>query len=244
MNTYTDIESIPGQKLYESFLEDATDNFKAPSALSKAGAAKDLGMDDKDAKFTSKDDVLALWVDAFKESKVEEVAEEAWRKTALDGTHGELISMCYWVDKEPEPITIFRRLDESEKELLNSFFLSLDADLKGRPPYFIGHNITFDLKFIWRRAVILGVKPPFKLPIHGRHRTDYFCTMKEWCDYGKYFSQDNLCKALNIAGKPDDIDGSKVWDFVKAGEVIRVSEYNEDDVRKVREIHKRLTFTA
>ena len=52
---------------------------------------------------------------------------------------------------------------------------------------------------------------------------------------------DALCKALGIEGKPDDIDGSKVWDFVKAGEHQKVCDYCADDVRKTREIYQRMT---
>ena len=55
-------------------------------------------------------------------------------------------------------------------------------------------------------------------------------------------SQDNLCKALGIKGKPDDIDGSKVWDFYKAGKIDEIEDYNRDDVDKVRQIYNRINF--
>ncbi len=88
----------------------------------------------------------------------------------------------------------------------------------------------------------MGVKPPFKLPFNGRHGSDFFCTQIAWAGFKGRASQDSICNALGIDGKPDDIDGSKVWDFVRDGKVKRVEEYNIDDVEKNREIYKRLTF--
>ena len=56
--------------------------------------------------------------------------------------------------------------------MLRRFFGQLDAhltlhamrDQQGTElwedsPFFIGHNAVFDLGFIWRRAIILGVRP-------------------------------------------------------------------------------------
>ena len=40
----------------------------------------------------------------------------------------------------------------------------------------------------------------------------------------------------------EEIDGSKVWDFVQAGRIDEVAEYCEADVERVRQVHRRLTF--
>lgn len=241
MNTFIDIETIPGQGTYESFLKDAVENFKAPSGLTKTQACADLGLDGDKAKYTSKDDAIAMWVAKFSEEKAPEVAEHNWRKTALDGTHGEIISMA-WAVKDSEVVCLHRTPEQSETTLLRIIFEQIRNDLDGRPPTFIAHNAPFDLKFLFRRAVILGVKPSFRLPFRGRHGNDYFCTSEAWCEYGERISLNNLCKALGIEGKPDDIDGSKVWDFVKAGNVERVAEYNEWDVEQLRKVYNRLNF--
>jgi len=174
----------------------------------------------------------------------EAVIEEQYRKTALDGTKGEIISIAWAVeDNEIEVVSRDYQREGSEKHMLENFFAMLMNSLEGRPVYFIGHQIArFDLKFIWQRAVILGIRPPFNLPWDGRHDRDFFCTNQAWAGYGNRISQDNLCKALGIEGKPDDIDGSKVWGFVKAGNIERVAEYNRDDVDKNRQIYKRLNF--
>lgn len=241
MNTFIDIETIPGQGTYESFLKDTVENFKAPSGLTKTQACADLGLDGDKAKYTSKDDAIAMWVAKFSEEKAPEVAEHNWRKTALDGTQGEVISVA-WAVESDKVLSVYRELDYSEAEFIGDAFDMIEQHLQGRPPTFIAHNAPFDLKFLFRRAVILGVKPSFRLPFRGRHGSDYFCTSEAWCEYGERISLNNLCKALGIEGKPDDIDGSKVWDFVKAGNVERVAEYNEWDVEQLRKVYNRLNF--
>lgn len=245
MNVYLDIETIPAQSgpyNYDYFLREAKSNFKAPSGLTKGQACEGLGLTGNDAKYTSKDDAIKLWEEKFAEEKAPEVAEENWRKTSFDGACGEIISIA-WAVGGSEVRSIHRHLGDSESQLLSSFFDYLSSDLNGRPPFFIGQFLAgFDLKFIFHRAVILGVEPPFNLPFNGRHGSDFYCTQIAWAGFNGRMSQDNLCKALGIQGKPDDIDGSQVWDFVKAGNVQRVAEYNEDDVCRVRQIHKRLTF--
>ena len=46
--------------------------------------------------------------------------------------------------------------------------------------HWIGHNIvSFDLRFLWQRCLVLGIRPPVPLPLEGRDGivTD---TMIEW----------------------------------------------------------------
>jgi hypothetical protein len=243
MNTYIDIETIPGQGLYQEFLKDAQENFKAPSDLTKAKACEDLGLTGNDAKFTSKDEAISKWVARFSEEKAPEVAEHNWRRTALDGAQGEIISIA-WAIRDTEVDTVWRDLPgPSEHTMLTDFFGCLAEELAGKPPFFIGQFIAgFDLKFIFHRAVILGVRPPFDLPFNGRHDQHFYDTQQAWAGFKGRMSQDNMCKALGIEGKPGDIDGSNVWDHVRDGDIKRVVEYNIDDVEKVRKLHKRLTF--
>ena len=52
MNVFLDIETIPGQGLYEDYLSAELENFKAPSSLTKTQACADLGLTGNDAKLT------------------------------------------------------------------------------------------------------------------------------------------------------------------------------------------------
>lgn len=226
MNIYIDIETIPAQPESEHKANIA-EAIEAPAAMKKpetiadwhSGAGKYAGV--KDAEIENK-----------------------YRNTSFDGAKGEVISIA-WAVGDGEIKCLWRGLNESEGKLLSDFFECLGDDIKHEAEaFFIGHYISgFDLKFLFHRCVINNVKPAINIPFSGRHGKDYYDTMIGWCGYKDKISQDNLCKALGIEGKPSDIDGSKVWDFVKGGKCEEVAEYNKDDVLKVREIYKRLTFT-
>lgn len=241
MNVFIDIETIPGQGLLEKFVEAEKENFKAPSSLTKTQACADLGLTGDAARYTSKDDAIAMWEKKFSEEKAPEVAEEKWRKTSLDGGTGEVISIAFSTS-DSEVFSVHREINGSEEVLLNTAFSQIKALLNKKVPVFVGHNVKFDLKFLFHRCVILGVKPPFKLPFYGRHESHFFDNMQAWCGYGERISQDNLCNFLGIDGKPDDIDGSKVWDFVRDGMIDRVVEYNKNDVDTARKVYQRITF--
>lgn len=250
MHLFTDIETIPEQGGYDAFLDEALNNFKAPSDLTKTKACTDLGIIGNDAKFTSKDDAIALWCEKFSKEKAPEVAEHEWRRTSFNGAKGELVSIA-WACEDDEVVSVHRKADlsagelvlSSEAEMLITFYEMVGKRLRMRPAFPVGQFIGgFDLPFLFHRSVILGVKPSFDINFNGRHGHAFYDTQIAWAGFKGRMSQDNICKALGIEGKPNDIDGSKVWDFVKAGDVGRVAEYNCDDVEKNREIYKRLNF--
>lgn len=246
MKIYIDIETLPSADR-DSYIQDARENFKAPSTLTKAQAGADLGLEGNELKFAPADEVKARWEKEMASVKADEVGDEKWRKTALDGTHGRVLAIGYRVDRG-ETKVLYRDYDD-EAAFLRGAFDQIMADASEhhdqankRQPFFIGHNVVFDLKFLFRRAVILGVKPPFDLPFQGRHDGAFYCTSKAWCEFKEYISLDNLCKALGIQGK-DVFDGSMVCDAWLNGEHERIAEYCADDVNKVVALHKKLTFT-
>lgn len=229
---YIDIETIPGQSeaVREIVLEKAK---RDKERISAPGNYKDPA---KIAEFI-----------AMKEAEIDAEAEDRWRKTALDGGLGQIVAMSiavgdgpiesHWLDpwKTSEPIILMR---------MNETIAAAYDKAKQVRPYFVGHNITgFDLRFIQQRCIINGIKPHNVIPFDAKPWDDrVFDTMTRWAGVGNRVSLDNLCKMLSIPGKPDDIDGSKVWDFVQAGKIADVAEYCAGDVERVRQIHKRMTF--
>lgn len=162
---------------------------------------------------------------------IEENAEEEWRKTALDGFRGHVCSIA--VDNEAYVIKDIAR----EPALIQWFFSKLRAESK-----LAGHNIIgFDLKFLLKRALVLGLELP----------PDYLFprALKPWdasvIDTATIFGtgQDmislaNLAAGLGIDGKI--ADGAQVVDMWLAGNFEDIRLYNLDDVRIVREAHKRM----
>lgn len=243
MNIVIDIETCPAVDK-QPFIDESRNNFEAPSDLTKDQAGKDLNLVGYDLKYKSKADVIALWEKKMASIKCEAVGEEAWRKTALDGSKGRLLSISWASDTESH--TSINNPDLEDMTLygfLSSLTRHLEKHGKGRPPFFIGHNLVFDLKFLFRRCVILGINPGFELPFQGRHDKDYFCTMQAWCEFKELISMDNLCLALGLPGK-GDMDGSQVCDYWLAGKYNEIAAYNKADVAKTMQIYKRLKFIA
>lgn len=225
MEIYIDIETIPQQPEAETKAEIAA-TIQAPGQMSKA-------------------ETIAAWHagEGSYAGVKDSLIEETYRKTSFDGGKGEIISIAF-ASGDDQVICVHRGLYPNEDLMLSAASDAMLDALCGRSPFFIGHNIGgFDLKFLFQRYVINRINPQLDFKHWGRHGAQYYDTMQAWAGYGNLVSQDSLCKALGIAGKPDDIDGSKVWDFYKAGKIERIAEYNADDVEKVRKIHKRLTFT-
>ena len=222
-NTFFDIETIPEQPEEEAKARIA-ETIQAPAAMKKP-------------------ETIEEWHHGRgKYAGVKEAAiEKAYRDTSFDAAKGQICSIAFAVGDNP---VMSMSTDKGcDHDLVKLFFEALVSQLKDRPPFFIGHYVGgFDLKFLFRRAVILGIKPPFNLPFDGRHGQHFYDTSQAWCGFKDRISQDNLCKALGIEGKPSDIDGSKVWDAYKAGGIGRIEEYNRDDVTKNRMIYKRLNF--
>lgn len=247
MNVFIDIETIPNQnpESKAAFIKESVENFKAPSTLTKGQAAADLGITDaKEIKFTSADDMRARWEKEMSPKMAESVGVENWRKTALNGAQGEIFSIAWAVQDGPVKV-LYRTLESSDCRLLQDFYINLFDDLNGRPPYFIGQNVgDFDLRFIFRRSVILRIPPPFQIPHAGRHGSDYYDLQQAWGGFKARISLDSMCKALGIEGKPDDIDGSKVWDYVEAGEYEKVCAYNVYDVEQTRKVYNRFNFVV
>lgn len=244
MKIVLDIETIPCADK-QRFLDAAVADFKAPSTLTKAEAGADLGMSADAIKYIGAKDLIAKWESEMAATKAPEVAELAWRKTSLDGTYGRVFSIA-WKFADESQGGHFIHDGNDEVLLLKDFFShvqrQLDKATHGRPPFFIGHNLEWDLKFLFRRCIILGIQPVFELPFKGRHDKDYFCTMQGWCAHGERISLANLCTALNIPAKTE-MDGSMVCDYWLAGRFDEISQYNKEDVDVTLAAYKRLTWS-
>lgn len=219
VNIYFDIETIPTQS--EHLKNHIQTNLTPPANYKKQ-------------------ETIDAWI--------EENRDLAYRKTALNGGFGQIVCIGYAINDNDVKTIYFDDWATSEREILKTFFNELiecyrpSVDIT---PNFIGHNIeNFDLRFIYQRAIVLGIKPPSFLPLNSKSYNNMyiFDTMTEWAGKRNYVSLNEVCLSLGIPPKGDEIDGSKVWDFVQAGELKRVAEYCADDVEKVRAIHKRMAF--
>lgn len=196
-------------------------------------------------KTMSKPETIAKWEAEEKPALV----DEAIRKTAFDGGLGRIV-VIGWAVNDAEPQCAYHG---TEREIIEGFFTSVRQAVKVHfqggsrdgVPIFCGHNINgFDLRFLWQRCVVNGIKPPSGIPFRAKAWDKNIAdTMVMWNpDYGKKISLEKLCKALGVKTPKGELDGSKVWDYVKAGRIKEVAEYCMGDVRAVRECHNRMTF--
>lgn len=160
-----------------------------------------------------------------------------YRSTSFSGEFGRIFCICYAVDDEK-----VESISGDEGEMLKKFWqIAKDADL------FIGHNVMdFDLRFIYKRSVILGVKPTKDLSFARYRNNPIFDTMKEWEKWGSIgVGLHKLSIALGIESPKDEgIDGSQVYDFFLAGKTKEIIEYCIRDVEATRKVYKKITFTS
>ena len=179
-------------------------------------------------------------IDKWMIENADKAAEEQFRKTALNGTTGEIICIG-WALNDELPQSLIRGVGESEAHLLQSFYSLID---KGQVWQIIGHNVlAFDARFLFHRSVINRVEPSFNLRQDERYSSGkVFDTMLAWAGWGNRISLKNLCAALDIPVKSDGLDGSKVYDYWTAGRLEEIADYCREDVEATRECWRRMCF--
>lgn len=210
---YFDIETIPDQ---------------SPDALSKAMAQV------KPPASLKKPESIAAWM----QESAREAALEALHKTGLDGGAGHVCTIA-WA-KNGGDIEVRHAASVNEEHgVISDFFASLDP---WHSEVLVGHNISgFDIPFLLKRAVILGLPLPDRASFPRDPKpwdSRIFDTMTAWAGAKDRISMDRLCAALGIPGK-DGIDGSAVAAAWAAGEHDQIAEYCRDDVARVRAIHQK-----
>ena len=236
MNIYFDIETIPAQSERDiAYLREESDKeiaaIKAPSNY--------------------KDEVKIAEYIAAKRAEVEASFDDRHRKTSFDGAMGQVVCISYAID-DAKPFSIYSSSwKDEEKRVISTFYDAVSSYYdpnRHQRPVFIGHNIVgFDLRFLFQRSVMLNIKPPMIIPFKAKPWDDtVFDTMTAWAGVGNRVSLAKLCKVFDLDAKGteigDEIDGSKVWDFVRDGRIDDVATYCMGDVERTRAIHKRLTF--
>ena len=219
MNTkhiFFDIETIPCQ------LPGVLDEFKA--AVQAPAQYK-------------KPESIAEWIKENRDSE----GESAWLKTSLDGGMGHVVCIGWAVDNG-EPVSRQANSTSTERTIIADFFDELKSIGAGQK--LVGHNIIgFDIPFLWKRAMVLGIKPPFTFPRSPKPWGETVAdTMLLWDSTQRAGgSMDRICRLMGIEGK-GDMDGSKVWPMWRDGQVDAIAEYCRGDVSRTREMFKRMTF--
>lgn len=216
MNIFFDIETIPVTD--EKVIAEIANDIKPPATMKKA-------------------ETIAEW----ELNQKQDAINEAVAKTSFDGALGSICCIAWAIDNQP----VFASY-ESEENILNQFFTDISEQYepsRNTRPVFIGHNVSdFDLRFLFKRAVILGIRPPSIIPFHAKSWSEQiFDTMTYFAGYGQRISLDKLSKSLGLEGKTG-ITGADVWPMYQAGKIKEIAEYCKHDVELTRQVYERLTF--
>lgn len=219
MNTlYLDLETIPSQK--PGARDEIRRSLTPPASMTKQET-----------------------IDKWWSEKADEVVEEKYLKTSLDGARGEIVVLGFAIDdREPESLQRVVGI-EDEAYMLQEFFAHIACQITGSFQI-VGHNVrNFDLRFLFQRCVINGVMPTFNLRHEGRYNDDYvFDTMLAWAGWNNYVKLQVLIETLGIDMSKGGMDGSQVWGYIQAGRLDDVAKYCRGDIARTREVFKRLTF--
>jgi len=209
-----DIETIPTEDA--SVIAEIAKSIKPPATMKKA-------------------ETIAEWVEMEKQKAI----DEAISKTSFDGGYGSICCIGWAID-DGEPFASIGK----EEDILSQFFTDLDESYSPRDDMvFVGHNVSsFDLRFLYQRAVVLGIKPPFFMPFNAKSwDKSIYDTMTAWAGFGNRVSLDKLCKIFGFEYE-SEIDGSMVYEYYKAGRIEEIAKYCKEDVINTRKVYNKLTF--
>lgn len=216
---YLDLETIPAQS--PDVHEAVAATVKPPAQMKKA-------------------ETIATWEANDKAQAI----QDAIAKTSLDGTYGHVCCIGFALnDMQPDSTSMVAYSPEGEATILRDFFAS--ADDLGRnnrsPVCVVGHNVIgFDIRFIWQRAIVLGVRVPGWFPRDPKPwGSEAFDTQIAFVGPRNTIGMDRLCAALGIPGK-GDIDGSMIGQLWADGRYDEIASYCRADVERTRAIHRQM----
>lgn len=213
---YLDIETIPAQT--EEAKAAVASRVKPPANMKKA-------------------DTIAAWE---KDSKAQAV-EDAISKTSLDAGYGQICCIGLAINDGPVTSISWPLNAESEGLAIAGFFETASGLIGNGFPIIVGHYVAaFDLRFIWQRAMVIGIRVPGWMPKDPKPwDASVFDTMTAWKGAKDTIGLDELCSIFGIDGK-GDVDGSKVAGMFSRGEHKAIAEYCRGDVERVRSVHRKM----
>lgn len=218
MNLYLDIETIPSQS--PEVRAEIEANISPPGNYKKP-------------------ETIAEWAKNEKPALV----KEAIARTSFDGSAGHVCCIGWACGDDSVIVQSVERV-EDETVAIRSVLRDIDnyvTTQRYSAPTIIGHNVVnFDIRFLWQRAIVLGIRMPAWFPRDPKPwGNEAFDTMTAFAGARGTISMDRLCQALGMAGK-GEIDGSKIGDLWAAGEHEKIAAYCRADVERTRAIHRKM----
>jgi DNA polymerase elongation subunit (family B) len=132
------------------------------------------------------------------------------------------------------------RAVDDERRILEGFWDVLRARRDWR---FVTYNgLAFDLPFLLRRSIYLGVAPTTGLPMRPFALDAHFDVMRALSNWERADAVrlDVVATLLGLAKSPPGMDGSKVHELWQAGRIDEIEAYCLGDVRLVYDVFLRI----
>lgn len=173
--------------------------------------------------------------------------ERIWRDTALDWRYGRVWLWSFAFDGEGprvveaayHPGDDARECDQLEKMMLEEFS-RLTVGTLSKHTIWVGHNLVYDLKMLYMRALRYKLYELAKLIPHLMWDKRAKDTMKlaSGIDPRGFVSLDDLAEFLGTQRKTEGVDGSKVYDLWLAGRTGEGKKYVRNDVVMARDVFR------
>lgn len=173
--------------------------------------------------------------------------EAYYKKAWLNPEFSKIICISFWSKTADDEIRTCSIFGFDEKTIIDEFFKLLSK----MPEYELaGHNIkSFDLPFIFRRAIINGIKPHDKISFYDMKPWDIKVvdTIELWKN-GWYISAwlETICLCLWIPSPKSNMSGDKIFDYYYGSNMVDkdnrkpIAEYCEWDVRSTMRVYDKI----
>lgn len=162
--------------------------------------------------------------------KMGEAKAKQIRDMALSPLYGK-IACCGFVGE-----SIYTCAMSSEKDMIKAIFLYLE-DFK----IITWNGISFDIPFVYKRAMILGIKPPVRMSYWvKRYSTIPHCDlMQVWCNWYGYEKLDTVARGL-LGKRKIDFDVTTISELLNSEKGRKtVSEYCLMDTKLIYELYNK-----
>lgn len=195
----------------------------------------------------------SLWVDKISKTMPENIPDDSYHQRAgILAEFGKIVCIAvgYFTMSNDTPRKEIFKVKvvgaDDERTVLLQWLDIVDKFYALYPSFrFVGHNIKeFDIPYICRRLVILGLPLPKYLQLSGMKpwETNLVDTLHQWRfgDVKHYISLNLLARVLNVQTPKDDINGSQVqMVFYEEKDLPRIMKYCAKDVVTVARIMQR-----
>lgn len=170
--------------------------------------------------------------------------EEAWKENAgIISTYGKICCIsCGFLTPQGE-IRITSFSGDDEREIVNQFN-DLLKRIQSKPYNLCGYRIVnFDIPWVLHKLHKYGIQPAEMIYLYDKKPWEVRARdlSEDWkSKFAWSYSFDEVCYELGIDSPKEKLDGSKVHEAYHRGEISKIKDYCERDVRASIEVAKKI----